>query len=129
MSQDPIWISTDFVQFLHADQIAQYGGLESVRDEGLLEASLARPKHLYAYGSPDTFDLAAAYGFGIARNHPFSDGNKRTALMAMYSFLRANGYSLDAPEPETVIFMQRLANGDEDQTSLAEWLRAFSHPG
>lgn len=127
MNRDPIWISTEFVHFLHSDQIAQYGGLEGVQDGGLLEASLARPKHLYAYGSPDTFDLAAAYGFGIARNHPFSDGNKRTALMVMYSFLKVNGYCLDAPEPEAVIFMQRLANGDEDQASLSEWLRKFCH--
>ncbi|MEM6447810.1 MAG: type II toxin-antitoxin system death-on-curing family toxin [Cyanobacteria bacterium P01_D01_bin.123] len=77
---------------MHSDQIAQYGGLEGLRDEGLLEVSLARPKHLFAYGTPDTFDLAAAYGFGIARNHRFSDGNKRTALMVMYSFFKVDGY-------------------------------------
>jgi death-on-curing protein len=123
-----VWISTAFVKFVHSDQIAQYGGLAGIRDEGLLEASLARPRHLYAYGSATLFDLAAAYGFGIARNHPFTDGNKRTALMAMYAFLRTNGYSFDAPEPDAVIVMERLANGDEDQDSLAVWLQRYCRP-
>ena len=84
---EPFWISEEIATTIHEDQIAQHGGSLGIRDENLLSASLARPLHLYVYGEPSLFDLAAAYGYGLAKNHPFIDGNKRTAFMVMYTFL------------------------------------------
>ncbi|MFM6395923.1 type II toxin-antitoxin system death-on-curing family toxin, partial [Planktothrix sp.] len=84
---EPLWISEAIIRVIHQDQIQQHGGSLGLRDENLLSASLARPRHLFSYGQPDLFDLAAAYGYGLAKNHPFIDGNKRTAFMAMYVFL------------------------------------------
>ena len=93
---DFIWIETSVVRAIHDAQLAEHGGLAGVRDEGLLESALARPQNLLAYGMPDVADCAAAYGFGIARNHPFSDGNKRTAFVCTELFLALNGYGLTA---------------------------------
>ena len=98
-----------------------------IRDKNLFLASLDRPKNLFAYGtSPTLFDLAAAYGYGIAKNHPFIDGNKRTGLILMAVFLELNGYSLDAPEMEVVLMMERLTTELENQESIAIWLQAQS---
>jgi death-on-curing protein len=121
-----LWISEAIVRVIHQDQIQQHGGSLGVRDENLLSASLARPRHLFAYGQPDLFDLAAAYGYGLAKNHPFIDGNKRTAFMAMYVFLGLNGYLLEVPEIEVVQMMEGLATDQENQESLAQWLRKNS---
>ena len=85
--QEPIWVTEKIVLAIHEDQLVQHGGTSGIRDENLLGASLARLKHLFAYGNPTIFDLAAAYGYGLAKNHPFVDGNKRTAFMVMYTFL------------------------------------------
>lgn len=123
---EPLWISEEIVLAIHQDQIRQHGGSLGVRDENLLAASLARPRHLFAYGQPDLFDLAAAYGYGLAKNHPFIDGNKRTAFMAMYVFLGLNRYLLEVPEMEVVQMMERLATDRETQESLAQWLRKNS---
>lgn len=123
---EPLWISEDIVRFIHQDQIRQHGGSLGVRDENLLAASLARPKHLLAYGKPDLFELAAAYGYGLAKNHPFIDGNKRTAFAVMATFLLLNGYLLNVPENEVVQIMERLATDEETQESLAQWLRKNS---
>lgn len=121
---EPIWISEQLAKAMHADQISQHGGTPGVRDQNLLSASLARPRHLFAYGdNPTLFDLAAAYGYGLAKNHPFIDGNKRTAFVVMATFLELNGSSLDAPEIEVVILMERLATDQESQDSVAEWLK------
>jgi death-on-curing protein len=112
---------------MHSDQLSQHGGTSGIRDENLLSASLARPRNLFTYGeSPTVFDLAAAYGYGIAKNHPFIDGNKRVAFVAMATFLELNGYSLDTPEMEVVIMMERLAMGLESQDSVAAWLEENS---
>jgi death-on-curing family protein len=97
-----------------------------VRDENLLAASLARPRHLLAYEQPDLFELAAAYGYALAKNHPFIDGNKRTAFAVMATFLLVNGYLLDVPEMDVVQMMERLASDRETQKSLAKWLRENS---
>ncbi|VXD16916.1 Death-on-curing family protein [Planktothrix serta PCC 8927] len=123
---EPFWIFEDIVQVIHQDQIQQHGGSLGLRDENLLSASLARPRHLFAYGQPDLFDLAAAYGYGLAKNHPFIDGNKRTAFMAMYVFLGLNSYLLEVPEIEVVQMMEQLATDQETQESLAQWLRKNS---
>lgn len=109
---------------MHSALIAEHGGAEGIRDLNLLEAALARPRHALAYGAPTLFDLAAGYAYGIARNHPFVDGNKRTALMAAYVFLRTNGYRLTAPEAEAVVVMRELAAGEIDETGLAAWIEA-----
>lgn len=123
---EPIWVSQTTAIAIHADQLAQHGGRSGIRDENLLSASLARPRHLLAYGSPNIFDLAAAYGYGIAKNHPFIDGNKRTAFVVMAIFLELNGYMLDVPEPEVVVVMEQLSTNQETQESLSEWLKTNS---
>ena len=119
----PTWISEALARTIHDDQIARYGGSLGIRDESLFLASLDRPRNLFAYGdNPNLFDLAAAYAFGIAKNHPFIDGNKRTAFVLAAVFLEINGFTLDAPEPEVVLTMTRLATDLEDQDSIARWL-------
>ena len=118
----PIWVSEQATLSIHNDQLAQHGGKAGVRDENLLSASLARPRHLLTYSIPNLFDLAAAYGYGLAKNHPFVDGNKRTAFAVIATFLEINGYSLNAPEPEVVLMMERLSTDQETQESLAQWL-------
>ncbi|MCF3626101.1 type II toxin-antitoxin system death-on-curing family toxin [Planktothrix agardhii 1801] len=123
---EPLWISEAIVRVIHQDQIQQHGGSLGLRDENLLSASLARPRHLFAYGQPDLFDLAAAYGYGLAKNHPFIDGNKRTAFMVMYVFLGLNQYLIEVPEIEVVQIMEGLATDQETQESLAQWLRKNS---
>lgn len=123
---EPIWISETLALAIHEDQIAEHGGRAGLRDENLLSASLARPRHLYFYGEPTIFELAAAYGYGLAKNHPFVDGNKRTAFMVVYTFLGLNGYFLEVPEMEVVGMMERLSADEESQDSLALWLEANS---
>lgn len=126
MTQEPVWISEKIVLAIHDDQLAQHGGSAGVRDENLLGASLARPKHLLTYGKPSIFDLAAAHGYGLAKNHPFVDGNKRTAFMVMYTFLGLNNYWLDVLEPEVVLKIENLSVNEENQESIAQWLEANS---
>jgi len=122
--REPKWLSDLGVRAMHSALIAEHGGAEGIRDTNLLDSALARPRHALAYADPTLFDLAAAYAFGIARNHPFVDGNKRTALMAAYVFLRRNGYRLTAPEPEAVVVMRELAAGEIDEAGLAAWIEA-----
>jgi death-on-curing protein len=109
---------------VHDDQLQQHGGLPGIRDEGAIESDLARPKHLQTYGDdPSVHRLAAAYGVELARNHGYRDGNKRTAFMAMYVFLRLNGQQIDAEEAAVVDLMREVAQGNCSEKSLAEWLR------
>jgi death on curing protein len=123
----PVWISEALARMIHDDQIARYGGSLGTRDESLFLASLDRPRNLFAYGdNPNLFDLAAAYAFGIAKNHPFVDGNKRTGFVLAAVFLELNGYSLDAPDSEVVGTMERLAQGLETQESVALWMQSRS---
>jgi len=120
-----IWLLEEAVRAIHERQIAEHGGSSGLRDEGLLQSALARPQHLWAYGEPppDAAALAAAYAFGIARNHPFIDGNKRTALVAARTFLLINGFDLDASQEEKYLTFLQLAKGEIEEDSLAEWIR------
>ena len=118
-----LWVDLLVAQAAHGEQLAQHGGGTGVRDAALLESALARPQNLVAYGDPDAADLAAAYAFGIARNHPFVDGNKRTALVVCETFLGLNGYRLAATDAELVVLFLALAAGELSEDELADWLR------
>jgi len=107
----------------HGEQLAEHGGPVGVRDPGALDSAMARPRNLALYGEPDLAALAAAYGFGIARNHPFVDGNKRTAAVVMETFLMLNGAVLGASDAELVVAIQALADGQLSEDELADWLR------
>ena len=118
-----VWIDPSVILAVHDDQIAEHGGLAGLRDRGLLDSALARPLHLAAYGKPDYADLAACYGVGLAKNHPFVDGNKRTAFVAVELFLTLNGWKLNASDPDAVLAMLAVAAGKIDETGFAEWIR------
>ncbi len=122
------WIEESVVWAVHEAQLAEHGGSTGVRDAGLLASALARPLNQAAYGEPDAATLAAAYGFGIARNHPFIDGNKRTAFVCSELFLALNGYSLQADDALCVSTMLALAAGDLPEVEFAAWLRTHSRP-
>lgn len=118
------WISKRALLLLHDESLAQHGGASGIRDEELLESALARPENLVAYGSPDLAELAASYAFGLAKNHPFTDGNKRAAFLAAGLFLALNGQRLVAPQAEATIMVLDLAAGEITETAFADWLRA-----
>ena len=122
------WIEKAVVWAVHEAQLAEHGGSAGVRDAGLLASALARPLNLVAYGEPDAAALAAAYGFGIARNHPFIDGNKRTAFVCTELFLVLNGASLTADDADCVATMLALAAGDLAEADFAAWLRSHTAP-
>ena len=118
------WLRFDTVLAIHSEQIAEHGGGDGVRDRGLLESALARPQNIHAYEpDADMARLAAAYGFGIAKNHPFVDGNKRTALVATRTFLLLNGCRLTATLVDKYTTFLALASGDMSESELADWLR------
>lgn len=118
-----VWIDPTVVLAVHEEQLAEHGGSPGVRDIGLLESALARPMNLVAYGAPDVAELAASYGVGIARNHPFVDGNKRTAFVSVELFLRLNGYRLVADDAACVLTMLAVAAAEMDEATFADWLR------
>ena len=117
------WIAPAVVEAIQDEQLAAHGGLTGVRDAGLLASALARPANLEAHGAPDLADRAAAYACGIARNHPFIDGNKRTAFVVMILFLLMNGAVLEANDAEAVVVMLGVADGTLDEAVLARWIR------
>jgi death-on-curing protein len=119
-----VWIATEVALAAHAEQLAEHGGAEGVRDAGLLDSAMARPRNLADCGDPDAAALAAAYAFGIARNHPFVDGNKRTAAVVSETFLALNGHALGASDAELVVAMLALAAGELSEDELADWFRA-----
>ncbi len=119
---EPVWLSRNVVLAVQEELLAQFGGLAGIRDEGLVDSALGRPENLLAYGSPLIFDLAAAYAYGIIKNHPFVDGNKRIGFMAAYIFLGSNGQELDAPEEEAVLQTLALAAGNVGTDEYAAWL-------
>lgn len=124
----PIWVERASVLLLHDESLALHGGASGVRDIGLLESALARPQNLHAYGEGDAAALAAAYAFGIIRNHPFIDGNKRTGFLAAALFLEANGYRFSASETEVVLRTLALAANEIDEAEFAAWLRENVQP-
>jgi death-on-curing protein len=117
------WISQAVIEAVHAELLAEHGGLPGLRDAHALASALARPAQLADYGQPDVADLAASYGHGLARNHPFADGNKRTAFVAVELFLMLNGYELVASDAECVLTMLALAAGDLSEARFAQWIR------
>lgn len=117
------WIDRRALELLHDESLATHGGASGLRDEGLLESALSRPLNLAAYGSPEVWDLAAAYGVGLAKNHAFVDGNKRAAFLAVGMFLALNGYRLTAPQADATLTMLAVAAGQMDEATFARWLR------
>jgi death on curing protein len=117
------WIDRRALELLHDESIAEHGGAAGLRDEGLLESALARPLNLAVYGEPDVAELAAAYGVGLAKNHPFVDGNKRAAFLAVGLFLALNGKRLVATQADATLTMLAVAAGSMDEPAFAQWLR------
>ncbi len=117
------WINRQALSLLHDESLAEHGGAAGLRDEGLLESALARPLNLVAYGDPDFADLAAAYGVGLAKNHPFVDGNKRAAFLAVGLFMMLNGYRLNATQIDATLTMLAVAAGELDEPGFADWIR------
>jgi len=122
------WVDSAVVQAVHEYQLAAHEGLDGVRDAGLVESALARPQNLAAYGDPDAADLAAAYAYGLAKNHGFADGNKRTAWVVARLFLADNGRILQFDGVDAVKMMESLAAGTMDEQAVADWLRARIRP-
>lgn len=118
-----IWLNPAVVHAVHEEQLAEHGGPSGVRDSNLLASALGRPQQLANYGSPDAADLAAAYAFALARNHPFVDGNKRTAFVALELFLNLNGFELAADDAECVMTVLELAAGKLEEAALGNWVR------
>jgi death-on-curing protein len=123
-----VWVNRKALELLHDESLAEHGGAPGLRDEGLLESALARPVNLAYCGEPDFAALAASYGVGLAKNHPFIDGNKRVALLAVGMFLYLNGYRLRASQAEATTTMLNVAAGDITEDAFAEWLRAHVVP-
>jgi death on curing protein len=123
--REPVWVRDDVVLAIHRRQLAEHGGSEGTRDPGLLDSALARPKNLLAYSAeePDVALLAASYAWGLVRNHPFVDGNKRTAYVVCRTFLKLNGQDIDAPQEEKYLTFLRLAEGRLTEQDLAGWIR------
>ena len=120
------WLDASVVRAVHEEQLAEHGGAVGVRDAGLFESALARPMQLAAYGGPDAAALAATYGWGLAKNHPFIDGNKRSAFVAVELFLALNGWDLTASDADCVLTMLRVAGGEIGESDFAEWIRGHS---
>jgi death-on-curing protein len=123
VARDWVWLGIELASAVHAEQLAEHGGGAGVRDAGLLESALACPRNLAAYGDPDAARLAAAYAYGIARNHPFIDGNKRTAAVISETFLLLNGHALAASDAELVVAFLALAAGELSEEETADWFR------
>ena len=126
--REPRWVPRIVVDAVHIDQIREHGGLAGIRDENALESALARARNKWEYDkSSDIADVAAAYGFGIVKSHPYRDGNKRIAFLTMVIFLGLNGYALDTPEAEVVTTMLATADKTLTEKALAEWIRSVSN--
>lgn len=122
------WIDKRALVRLHDESLAMHGGPSGVRDENLLDSSLARPQHLAVYGTPDIAELAASYGVGLAKNYPFVDGNKRVAFLAVGMFLMVNGLRLTATQVDATLTMLAVASGELSEAEFAVWLRGHSTP-
>ena len=122
------WVDRRALLLLHAESLAEHGGSAGLRDEGLLDSALARPLNLVAYGEPDFADLAASNALGLAKNHPFVDGNKRAAILSAGLFLALNGFRLTASQVDATQAMLALAAGELSEEAFARWLRANATP-
>lgn len=120
---EPVWLDSKFVLAVHDRQLAEHGGLTGVRDAGALELAMMRAVNQWSYGEDDLARLAAAFGYGIARNHPFADGNKRTAWVVARTFLALNGLVLQFDKAEATALVQALAAGELSEEELADWFR------
>ena len=120
---EPVWLTVEIAIAVHEMQLAEHGGPAGIRDRGMLESALGRPQNKFAYGETDLAVLAAAYGYGMARNHPFIDGNKRTSLMAIYTFLGVNDVEFIVSEADFAAIILDLAAGHVSEESLARWIR------
>ena len=120
---EPVWLTRQIIVAIHDEQLAIHGGASGLRDEGMLESALDRPKNKWSYEQAELAELAAAYAFAVARNHPFVDGNKRTSLLALYTFLGVNGIDFDVPEAEAAAMILALAAGEVDEDGLTRWIR------
>lgn len=120
---EPVWLSAELVIAFHDKQLREFGGPPGIRDAGMLESALDRPRNKWAYEGAELADLAAAYAYGIARNHPFVDGNKRAALLALVVFLDLNGIDFDVPEAEIAAIILALAAGEVGEEGLTRWIR------
>jgi len=119
----PVWVLRETVLTLHEQSLAEFGGAAGIRDEGLLDSALGKPENLFHYGKPTVFDLAASYGFGIVKNHPFIDGNKRAGFITAVTFLELNGYRFQATEAEAAVQTLALAAGEMSEKEFAAWLK------
>lgn len=125
MTAEPKWISKRALLLLHEESLAEFGGAGGVRDEGLLESALSRPRNIYAYQRGSTIaELAAAYAFGLAKNHAFVDGNKRAAFLSIGLFLAINGHTLQASQMDAIRSMWALGSGELDEAGLSSWIAA-----
>jgi death on curing protein len=120
---EPLWLTRQMIVAIHDEQLVIHGGASGLRDAGMLESALDRPKNRWVYEQAELAELAAAYAFGIARNHPFVDGNKRTALLALYTFLGLNGIDFVVAEADAASIILSLAAGEVSEESLARWIR------
>ena len=122
----PVWVLRETVLTLHEQSLAEFGGAAGIRDEGLLDSALGKPENLFAYGKPAFFDLAASYGFGLVKNHPFIDGNKRVGFTVAVVFLELNGFHFHATEAEAAVRTLALAAGEMSEAEYAAWLKKNS---
>ena len=125
---EPVWITREDCLAYHESLLERFGGLSGIRDESLLDSAINRPKHLFAYGKPSVFQMAASYAHGIVKNHPFLDGNKRAGFIAAALFIETNGYRFQAPEEEAVLETLALAAGETSEEAYAVWLERTSVP-
>lgn len=122
------WIEKETILCLHEQSLYEHGGSLGMRDEGLLDSALGKPQNLFAYGNPTVFDLAASYAYGLVKNHPFIDGNKRTAFVAAVLMLELNGFQFTADEADAAVRTLALAAGEMTESAYAAWLESNSHP-
>jgi death-on-curing protein len=122
----PVWVLRETVLVLHEQSLAEFGGAEGIRDEGLLDSALSRPENVFAYGKPTIFDLAASYGFGLVKNHSFIDGNKRAGFIVAVTFLELNGYRFEATEADAAVSTLALAAGEMSEAEFSVWLKTNS---
>lgn len=121
-----VWLDAIVMKAIHDEQLAEHGGISGIRDEGMFDSAMQRAPNLAYYGKPDFAELASAYGVGLAKNHPFLDGNKRTAFVAVELFLVLNGYDLIATDADCILTMLAVASGDVNEQDFANWIRLNS---